>query len=747
MNVSSSNSGSFFQTIASTLTAGALAGVIAVTSTISYGVTIFSGDLSTHLSAGISMMLFGGLIVGAMIALTSSTKGVIALPKAAITPVMALLAAQIAAEMPASATDEQIFLTIAVAFGVSTIAIGLTYLLFGLFGLGNLIRYMPFPVFAGFLAGLGWLLLKGGLRVISDLPVQLESLHVWAQADMLIRWVPGVAFALLLLLFQRISKNLGAISIVFVLSLGVFHLIAWNRGLSLSELTEQGWLLGPFPPGGDQLSLSNPAWLSDLQAIPQKAIQIANWPVIARQSLTIITLIPISLLNLLFNSSGIELATKQDAKINRELGIAGIANIFAGLSGGMMGCQTASLSTLAYNMGARNRFTGLVTAGFFGVVFFYGNTIISILPKILIGGLLLYLGLTFLLRWVFQSYAILSRNEYFIVLLILVVIATIGLLQGVLVGVLATVVLFAINYSQIHVVRSALTRATYQSNVERSHYFQEYLRANGEKIYILKLQGFIFFGTAFDLLQEVRQRTRNDDLPNLNYLVLDFHLVHGIDSSALNSFTRLHHVAESHNFTIALANVSNRIRKQLVQGDILSEEDQHVREFDDIDHAIEWCEDQLLANLTIVRAPSVRERLKEAFSDSARLDQFFSYLEEMIIDANTVVIEEGASPQGMFFIQSGKVTVQITLENEIISRLRTMSAGTIVGELGAYLKKPASATVITDVPSVAYFLSVENLETMEREDPELASAFHKYIAKFIGRRLVDMNTTLEAFMT
>ncbi|MEA3351379.1 MAG: SulP family inorganic anion transporter, partial [Chloroflexota bacterium] len=398
-----------FRRLAITLMAGLLAGFIAVSNTISYGVTIFSGDLSEHLSAGIGLALFSGLVLTATVALTSSIKGVIAFPKAAITPIFALLAAQIATGMPASATTDEVFFTIAVAFGVSTFSVGLVYLLFGLFKLGRLIRFMPHPVFGGFMAGLGWLLVTGGFGVMSDLSLKIGSISQWIQPDILVLWLPGLLFAIVLFILQKHFRHDVVIPITFLAALAIFYLVSWVTGISFIEMTRLGWLLDPLPGNEQQFHLI----LSNLQNINPALIltklQNVNWDVISRQALTIIAPIPISLLSLLFNSSGIELATKQDVNLNRELKSAGIANILASCGGGIMGYQSASLSTLSHKMGAKNRFTGVFSAAFFGVVLFYSNSVLTVLPKTLIGGLLIYLGLTFLVRWVISSYAVLPK--------------------------------------------------------------------------------------------------------------------------------------------------------------------------------------------------------------------------------------------------------------------------------------------------------------------------------------------------
>ena len=54
------------------------------------------------------------------------------------------------------------------------------------------------------------------------------------------------------------------------------------------------------------------------------------------------------------------------------------------------------------------------------------------------------------------------------------------------------------------------------------------------------------------------------------------------------------------------------------------------------------------------------------------------------------------------------------------------------------------ASVRTTRPSVLYRLSIPALERMTREAPELAAAFHQFVARLLADRMV--NTTSAAQM-
>jgi len=543
-------------------------------------------------------------------------------------------------------------------------------------------------------------------------------------------------FAIIVLLMQRRYRHDAVIPIAFIIGLSVFHLIAMSNGLSTSEMADQGWLLGTFT--------SQELWDPYLAL----KFQNANWWVITRQSLTMLTLLPTALISMLFNSSGIELATRKPINFNRELAASGFANMLASFGGGIMGYHSASLSALSHKMGVHNRFVGILAAAVFGVTIYYGAGLLSLIPKLLIGGLLIYLGLSFLVRWVFESRSLISRMEYLILLVILGVIVSFGLLLGVFVGVLATIVLFALNYSQIDIVRSSLSGANYQSNVQRDPYHQQFLRNVGEQVMILKLQGYIFFGTAHNLQREVEKRAQDKKMPELQFVVLDFRFVSGIDSSALNSFVSMHYHAEANGYKLAFADLTANVQRQLEKSGILEDESQVSLCFPDIDYAVEWCENELLqsSELTAAIIPSFRAQIAESFPPEITVDSFMAYLDEQIVEENIQLIIKGDAPRGIYFIERGQVTIQIVLEDGEAVRLSTMGSGTVVGEIGTYLGYPASATVVTDMPCIVYYLSLDALIRMEKDDPAIAAAFHKYMVANASQRLMNMNTTLQALL-
>ncbi len=717
------------------LIGGLVVGVVVVIVSISFGALVFSGPLADFTSRGIGFGLLSAAVLGVIVALGSSFRGMVATPQDSPAAIMALIVASVAASLPASAPREEVFATVVAAVSLASVLTGAFFFALGSFRLGGLVRFIPYPVIGGFLAGTGWLLVKGSFGVMADVPLGFAQLGALARWEVARRWLPGLVLALLLFALLRRFSHFLILPGLLLASIGAFYLLLLLSGTPVAEARDQGFFLGPFPEGG--------LW----QPASPGLLASADWGLIAGQAGSLAAILLVGVVALLLNASGLELAVERDIDLDRELRVGGFANVLSGLGGGLQGFQTLSLSALGHKLCAESRLVGLFSAAMCAATLVLGGSVLSFFPKPSLGGLLLFLGLGFLVEWVYDAYFKLPRGDYFVVLLILVVIGTVGYLESVGVGIVIAVVLFVVNYSRIDVVKHALSGGDHPSNVERPRRHRRLLQREGDRQLILELQGFLFFGTADKLFQQVRRRTADDSLGPLRFAVLDFRQVSGLDSSAVLSFVKLQQLARTQEFTLVFAHCSDAIRRQLEKGG-LADDGATVRSFPELDRAVEWCEDEILraggARLEGDDRP-IAELLAEALPD---LDPqlMARYFERQEVAAGHYLMRQGDAPDDLYFVESGQVTVQMELEDASTVRLLTMGAGTVVGEMELCLGQERSASVVTERPSVVYRLTAATLERMERESSGVAAAFYKHISRLMAERLVINNRTLRALL-
>ena len=403
------------------LTVALISGLVVTTYQISFGSLIFSGDLSPYLSAGIGFCLMGVVLIGGIEALLSGTPGMVAIPTVGSAVIVATMAAQIANELNGS--PEQIFPTVTASITVAALLTGGAFLALGWFRLGNLIRYIPYPVIGGFLAGTGWLVASGALKTMNGVALSLANLPKFYTSEGLVRWLPGVIFGVVLLLVVRRFKHYLITPLAILGAVLLFYLILWISGVSIEQATRLGLLFKPFPPG----ALWQPPPLGDLLLV--------DWGAIARLAGNIATLILISSITILLYASGVEVTAGKEIDLNQELRACGVGNLAAGFSASPPGYTIITMSVLSSRLGANSRWVGILMAAICAGVMFFGGPLIALFPKPVLGGVLTFLGLTFLVDWLYDGWRRLSHADYAIVVVILLVMSLLGLLPGLAVGV------------------------------------------------------------------------------------------------------------------------------------------------------------------------------------------------------------------------------------------------------------------------------------------------------------------------
>ena len=725
-----------FRKFIPSISLGVVIGAIDLPSVISFAILIYSGELAPYAGTGIGLILFGGLIIQVIVGLTSSIPGMIGGPQDSPAAILGLTAIALLAQMPEASLETK-FITVTAAVMVTSITSGLFFILIGGFRLGRFVRFIPYPVVGGFIAGTGFLLVQGALGVMVGVSPTFSNLGLFLQPGNLIRWIPSVLFGIALVVGSRRFPHYLTIPVLLTITAILFYGFMFASGMSFAEIQQEGWLLGPFPEGG----LWKPINLSLFTRV--------DWALIAGQAGNIAAIALISIVALLLNSNALELIAKKDIDVNRELISAGVANVIGGFSGSSVGYQYLGFTAIPFRMNISSRLVPIAAALVTGFVLFFGASLLALIPLLMAAGILLFLGITFLMEWLYDAWFQLPRVDYVLVLVILFVVGAFGFLQGVGVGIFIAIILFVVNYSRIDIVKYSLTGKTYQSSSERPFEHRQLIRQLGERIHILRLHGFVFFGTSQGLVSRVLDRLKDDSLDKLKYLIIDFQHVTALDSSAVFSFVRLKQITEAHEFHLLLTDLTPDDRTKLQRAGVLEPEEQ-VNFFQSMDHGMEWCENKLLAeegSSTIIRAGSMHSQLKKLLKSNEQVEKFIAYLERQEVQEYHIVINKGDPPDSMYLIDSGELTTRLEISKGKFIRLRSQGGGTMVGEMGLFLKQSRTATVVASQSSILYRLTLENYNKMMQEDPELAFLLHQWIGRVLSVRLAENNYTLEALLS
>jgi SulP family sulfate permease len=710
--------------VVASVTAGLVIGVVEVIIAISLAALVFAGYLAYFLADGIGLYLVAAALTLAILAWRGGTRGAVGGVQGAAVAVLAGVAT--ATALGTFGSPNRAFLSVVAATMVVTLLTGIAFFVIGAFKRGNLIRFVPYPVVGGFLAGTGWLLLKGGIFVASGEEVHLDTIGSTIESEALKHWLPALAFGVMVLLAVRLVKKPLVIPIVLAVGIALFGIGMLVTGSSLEDARTGFWMLGPFR--SDRL----------FQLWTVRALTGADWSAVLGQAAGIATVVLVAVIGVLSNISGTEIVLHRDLDTNRELRDAGVLNVVSGALGGIPGYHALSLTAIARQRDVNARIAGLVAAVVPISVVVFGTDLVGLIPRMVAGGVLAFVGLGLIVEWVWDKRRTLPALEYVVVLVILAGIITKGFLPGVVIGLVMAVVLFAVSYGRIELVREVAFGDTHRSNVDRPPADRAALRTMDDRVQILRVHGFVFFGSASRLLERIRKRV---ETAPPRFLLMDLRQVTGVDASAVMSLVKVIHLAEANGFEMVLAGASEPVRKQLGRGGIVPA-DGVVRFEPDLDRGLQRCEDVLLEEGQV-------ERLSGAGPGDALAGLppgLRTYLERVSLAEGTVLILQDEPPDDVFVLESGRLRVEMVTPEGTRVRLRTVLPGVVVGEMALYTGVPRTADVVVAGPSVVLRLSRASIERMEAAEPALAAALHRWLAATLSERLTETRRAVEALV-
>ena len=696
---------------------GLISGVQLLVFSVSMAAVIFAGPLAPYFSVGVGLVLFGYCVIGTVVALTSGFRGAVA--GAPLPSVMMLVAITTTVELE----GRSLYATAVSAALAGTIAAGLCCLLIGRFRLARLLRFIPYPVAGGFVAGTGGLACLVGLRLMGfsfEREALASVLDSGAAASLGIGI--GIAFGLGLFVAMKFWKNFLIFPVSFLVAAALFQLGLAAFGMTGDDARAAGLLFTGSSGGG----IWPPIGPSDLPYIDGREF--------AAQFPNLLVLITVTLICVVMNLGGIEVAANVDLDWNREFRASGVANILTGIGGAPPGCLIATTSIRNVLFGATTRLTGLFTALSLAAVLFFGDAILRLFPVPLVGGVLLFLGLRLMEDWLVLTRRKLAWSDYLIIVIMFATIVIFGFLEGVGIGMLVTSVMFVISLSRVDVVQSRFTLSERQSKKTRPVPDRAILLAEGKRVQAYDLRGYLFFGSAYRLADQLKLSLTDD--PGPSCILLGFESVSGFDFSAVNAMVRFIRAADAERVVVVVVGASERFEAELkselpaaVRANVVMERDE--------DHALERCEEIVIANWRSKLGTEERLRhrlLEQVVDDFARhldrqaqfeelLDDLEPWLETREFAAGETLVASGTPRDGLLLLCEGRAS----RFDDAGARLFQFSPGDVIEPRGAFDSSIAANATVADERCRTLVLAPDARVRLEKDDPQRVLKLYAYL--------------------
>ena len=624
---------------------GTVASVLTITSSLSYLLLIFAGPLAPYLSYGVAVTFISSAVICTVIALGSSLPFAVAGPETSTAAMTGILASSLVERITVSDPSIPLIGPALITLGLVSITTGVVLCGFGLTRMGRAIRYVPYPVVGGFLGATGCLTLLGAIRVITGQRLQFSTLARFANMQTLAELGAACAMALILYLTWHRNRTWFGLPAILIGGVAAAHIAFLLAGISTADAQTLGWTF-QSPPQVDFV-------------LPWNADQIGLYPWLTLPDVLgdLIAVIFVTASSALFNTTGIEVATHREANLERELYVTGIANILSGAFGGYTGCISGSRSVLNFNSGGTGRLSGLTVAAISLLMLALAPVVLGHMPKFVLGGLLLYLGSDLLHRWIVESRRRLSFLEYLSLLAIILIIVRWGFVAGILIGVVIGCATFALSAARIDSIKFSFDGSEYRSSLDRSRDDQAVLSTHGGKIQGLNLQSYLFFGSANRLYQHVKTLLQRH--PECRFLVFDFKLVTGIDSSAAYSFAQIKRSANDRGIRLVLVHLPSAAEKALRASGFITSE---VHIIPELDHALEWCENEIIVQHAgrEQEEASLRDWFTQILGTEQDAAELIHRCERLEVEAGDIIVRAGDAADSMHFILEGRVGIMIS---------------------------------------------------------------------------------------
>jgi SulP family sulfate permease len=699
---------------------GLVASLLSLAYVFSYGALIFTGPLEPFLAQGVAAALITAAVTAPIVALGSSFRSAIAGPDSNTAALLASMMVMLAPTLSALPPDRALALAIA-CLGCSTLITGIALFLLGWRRLGKLVRFVPYPVVAGFLAATGWLMVSGAVLMTTGLPLTLQMLPTFGdRAAALLIGITALWAAVLWFVTARWKHPL---ALPFALLAGIMATHAMLALLPASAAAQSGLMFSL--PGGTRPLI--PLVSGDLFHI--------NWAALAPVVGDMLAVAVLATLSILLNSTSIELATGQDVNLDRELRVQGVANIASAAAGGFVGHISVSRTLVNIAAGGATRLSGVVVGLVALAVLIGGGDAVAYVPRFVLGGLVLYLGAKLLWDWGLLSRRGLPLRDWLVVVAIVLVTYEFGFLPALLFGMLAGCVIFAVDVSRIRVIRHQFGLDERSSSLVRSSEQSAFLLEHGGQVQVLVLSGYLFFGSAYSLLERVtalvaERRPRT--------MIFDFSGVTGIDSSAGASFAKIRELLRKHAIRQVMAAMSPAAAAILSASEGVGAE---VGRHDHLDTALEEAEEDMLRAYAAAHGErrSMVDWLAEVIDDRSVARELFERMTAAPRSADDYLCRQGDPTDSLIFVERGPVSVILEREELSPLRVRVFGAHTLVGEVGFFLDAPRSASLRAGPEAVAWALSRAAFDEFMRRRPKEALALAIHVIRLQSERLTFAN--------
>jgi SulP family sulfate permease len=726
---------------------GVVGALITVPIILSCGAVYYQSLGAGFTSAGISAAFVSATLVAIVSGLFGSSPLHVNSPKTTHAAILSGMIATIAIHHSFSdiySGDKAPVALMTICF-LTLLVSGITQVLVGASRMGALVKFVPYPVLAGFINGFAIQIILTQAPKLIGLERSSQLLPALTGTVPLNWWCLGFATLAggLVALTGRVTKLVP--SAIVGLFGGTIAQITAEKFFAASEL---GPVIGSLPSG-----ISFFLRVDDiLQFVSTNAFSRHIFLIFA----TGITLAFVSSIQSLLSLSTSERLYDTRPNSNRELIVQGMGNVLAALFGGAPSGGSPNVTQSVFANGGHGGIANLTLAVVLLGLSYGLSSIISLIPLSVMAGVVVVTTVGSMDKWTQQLLVkIGSRTKssthsgLALNLTVVVLVAALVVLAGALAALgvgMATVFMVFLYRSNAKIIRRIVYADYFRSCTQRLQTEIDLLTLHGRKIALIEINGPIFFGSA-----ETVARCVSRELSQCDWIVLDIKRVSHFDSSGVMMLKSLDDKAIKLNkrlFMSYLPKAGNERNFLQIIGLVRPEIESRI--FEDTDSALSQAEDELLTKVNCFNDGQDKvmfekfDILHNMTTDEIRI--LSSLMIQQQCSSGETIISKGEASHSLFFLVRGQVSVSSVMNDRKV-RLSTFRAGTVFGEMGLFSSQSRTADVIAETKVILLELTFAAFDQISHQQPQLSLKLTRNLAAELSLRLNSANNrilTMEA---
>lgn len=433
---------------------------------------------------------------------------------------------------------------------VATIIAGIMLIAMGVFRLGTVIKFIPYPVIVGFTSGIALTIFATQVKDLLGLQIDkvpADFIHKWLSYGQNIQTINplsvaiGILTIIIISVSPRFSKKIpGSLIAIILLTVGAY-ILRNHFGIQGIETI------------GDRFSI-NPS-------LPTAAAPKINFDIIRMLLPTAFTIAMLGAIESLLSATVADGVTGDRHNSNTELIAQGIANMVTPIFGGIPATGAIARTMTNINNGGRTPVAGIVHAVVLLLILLFLGGLTKHIPMACLAGVLMVVAYNMSEWRTFKSLLKTPKSDVAVLLTTFLLTVIFDLTIAIEVGLLLAIVLFMRRISETTSV------SMFRKEVNESEYIEGNVESEKlqlpEGVEVYEIEGPFFFGIA-NKFEETMQQI--GDYPKIR--IIRMRKVPFIDSTGVHNLEIFIRLSKAAKVQLLLSGVNDKVRNVLIKAGI-----------------------------------------------------------------------------------------------------------------------------------------------------------------------------------